>query len=196
MLFSTELFACNTAFVVIAADCLTALGSKTSPLIIKALFVGLLTPFTITGNMKIFSYSSLVGIIAVTGTSLIVIGSGATPGPPSWINPASSVRWLPRDFEGLAASVGIIFVGFDAHSVFPAILNSMSERTGFSKAVNYSYYFAFLLYGSIAVLGYLMFGSDIQVLCDRSNYISVKSLRIYQSPIFSYNDPRFSQISS
>jgi amino acid permease len=121
IVFSLELFACNTAFVVITADCIVGLGADLSPLLLKAIFIGILCPFTVAGNMKLFSSISIVGILAVLGVCLIIIGRGATPAPPSWIVPAESVRWLPYSISSLSSAIGIMVVGFDAHSVFPSV---------------------------------------------------------------------------
>ncbi|KAL3896132.1 MAG: hypothetical protein SGCHY_004274 [Lobulomycetales sp.] len=162
-LFSLELFAADTAFIVIAVDALTSLfhDKVYSRSHIQALLVALLTPITMARDLSVLAYASVIGVLACVVISLTVIGYGAH-GPASWITPADGVREWPVDAWTAVSAVGIFFVGFDAHSVFPAILHSMQDQGWFNAVLVWAYGYCSVLYVAVGMAGYLMYGSDTQ----------------------------------
>lgn len=101
-----ELFAANVAYAIIVSDCLINLGSTLAPLTLKIAFISLMIPFSIVVNLKIFSYSSTIGILAIICICGIVIVRGAQSSPPSWINPdLDSIRLFPSSFLDLASGM-------------------------------------------------------------------------------------------
>lgn len=57
-------------------------------------------------------------------------------------------------------SFGLMMAGFGGHSVFPTIYRDMEKPSEYNRVVNWTYVATSFFYGSVAVLGYLMFGAD------------------------------------
>lgn len=52
-------------------------------------------------------------------------------------------------------------VGFAGHACFPSIKLSLANQNDYNAVLNTSYFVCFIFYTSIAILGYLMYGINV-----------------------------------
>ena len=114
IMFFLELFAACTALIIVIGDSLTSLFPSFDTTISKAIIVAILTPSLFMKTLNLFTFTSVVGIIATLNVAAIIIFEGAitreTPG--SWLNPADTNLW-PNSIMSAGMAVGLILVGFD-----------------------------------------------------------------------------------
>jgi len=107
-----------------------------------------------------FSYLSLISTLSLMVAAIAMVtatwmlSSWAEPyqklGDSALINPSN----IPQ-------SVGIILFCFAGHPVFPSVYSSMKEPTKWNQSVDISFLLAFLFYGSLGFVGYIVFGSGL-----------------------------------
>ncbi|XP_072956447.1 amino acid transporter AVT1I-like [Typha angustifolia] len=125
----------------------------------KQLFIilaaAIILPTTWCRNLSILAFVSAGGLLA----SVILTGSLL------WAGVAETGFHQKGDvfnLNGLPTALGLYFVCFTGHAVFPTIFTSMKERSHFSKVLLISSVLCTLNYGLTAVLGYLMYGKDLE----------------------------------
>ncbi|KAJ6830428.1 vacuolar amino acid transporter 1-like isoform X2 [Iris pallida] len=125
----------------------------------KQLFVILssmvILPTTWSRNLTVVAYFSVIGVIA----SVLLLGSLL------WTGIADAgFHWKGRalNMSGLPTTLGLYFVCFTSHAVFPTIYASMKEKTRFPKVLVISFVLCTFNYGLVAVLGYLMYGDEVE----------------------------------
>ncbi|KAG0470131.1 hypothetical protein HPP92_016226 [Vanilla planifolia] len=115
----------------------------------------LVMPTTWLRNLNGLAYISAGGVVA----SAVLLGSVL------WIG-VNDVGFQKKgrviNFSGLPTALGLFFVCFTSHAVFPTIHASMRERSKFSKVLLISFSICVLNYGAMTVLGYLMYGEDLK----------------------------------
>ncbi|KAM7510044.1 hypothetical protein LguiB_008919 [Lonicera macranthoides] len=107
-------------------------------------------------NMSILSYISASGVVA----SVIILGSILWAGVFDGIGfkeKGDLVNW-----SGVPTAVSLYAFCYCAHPVFPTLYTSMRNQRQFTKVLSVCFGFCTLTYASMAVLGYLMFGSNLQ----------------------------------
>ncbi|KAI8917263.1 transmembrane amino acid transporter protein-domain-containing protein [Powellomyces hirtus] len=161
-LYLVELFAACTALVILIADSVHALYPSYALPTIKCIVAVCLLGTTLFKTVKMLTYASFVGVVAIINLVIIVLVDGLSVdrAPGSLWDPAVTEMW-PRSWQNVALAVGIMFVGFDGHAVFPTIYRDLKTPTDFPKAINVTYVIVTTLYLLIAVCGYLMFGNAI-----------------------------------
>jgi len=65
------------------------------------------------------------------------------------------------NLEELGLAFGLFMAGFGAHAALPSLARDMAEPHRFNEAMNYSFSFATTIYALIGIVGYLMFGNDV-----------------------------------
>jgi vesicular inhibitory amino acid transporter len=64
------------------------------------------------------------------------------------------------DMERAPLAIGLVMVGFAGHACFPSIRCSMDQPKQYNAMLDVSYMVCFTIYGSVAALGYLMYGTS------------------------------------
>ncbi|KNC97552.1 uncharacterized protein SPPG_09433 [Spizellomyces punctatus DAOM BR117] len=162
IVYLAELYAASTALLILAADSIHALFPHWKLLHIKLGVVALLILTTWPRSVRGLSYASLVGVVAILNLLTIVVVDGVTKADPpgSLLQPAETRLW-PKSFDRVALAVGIMFVGYDGHAVFPNIYRDMKSPVRFARCINVTYLVVSAFYIAIAACGYLMFGNDV-----------------------------------
>uniref|UniRef100_M8AX63 Amino acid transporter transmembrane domain-containing protein n=1 Tax=Aegilops tauschii TaxID=37682 RepID=M8AX63_AEGTA len=136
----------------------------------KQLFVVLVAlmvaPTTWLRSLGVLAYVSAAGVFASLVVVLSVLwvaavdgvgfsGRGTTtplrlPGPP------------PRPRPGPPPPLGLYTFCYCGHAVFPTLYTCMKQKSQFPKMLAICFVLCTLNYGSMAVLGYLMYGDGVQ----------------------------------
>ncbi|KAM3305994.1 amino acid transporter AVT1J [Capsicum chacoense] len=161
-----ELYMVATGFLIIAGDNIHSLlpdvnfefwglevGGKQSFVIIVSLVI---LPTVLLKNMSILAYVSASAVLA----TLVIIGSifwAATYDGIGFHKSGLLVNW-----GGIPLSFSLYAFCYCAHPVFPTLYTSMKKPKHFSKVMLLCFMFSTVTYASIAVLGYSMFGSDVE----------------------------------
>ncbi|WCJ25714.1 Transmembrane amino acid transporter family protein [Euphorbia peplus] len=158
----TELYLVAVGFLILEGDNLHNLfpnvdigniGGKQSFILIVALII---LPTVWLDNLIILSYVSASGVLA----SLIILGSifcaGAVDGV-GFEEKGKLINW-----SGIPNAVSLYGFCYCAHPVFPALYTSMKKKHQFSNVLLICFIICTFSYASMAVIGYLMFGSNVE----------------------------------
>ncbi|XP_076933748.1 amino acid transporter AVT1I-like [Bidens hawaiensis] len=166
VIINVELYLVATGFLIMKGDNLSNLfphmdfdifgvhvSSKKSFVIIVA---AIILPTVWLNNMRILSYISATGVLA----SLIVLGSVL------WVGMFDGVGFQGKgtlvNWNGMPSAVGLYAFCFGVHPVLPTLYTSMRNKHQFSKVLLVCFVFCAITYSSMAVVGYLMFGSKVE----------------------------------
>ncbi|KAI3452300.1 hypothetical protein Pfo_008965 [Paulownia fortunei] len=163
-----ELYLVATGFLILAGDNLHNLlpnlevniygiiigGGQKSFVILVAL---VLMPTIWINNMTTLSYVSATGILA----SIVILGSilwsGISDDDIGFHQKGVLLSW-----SGLPTAFSLYAFCYCAHPVFPTLYSSMRNQRRFSTVLLLCFVFSTVTYVSMAILGYLMFGSELQ----------------------------------
>lgn len=123
-------------------------------------------PSALTRNLTMLSYFSLIGIATTLFLVFVLLDTGlSTPhGSTNSTHGTFSTLDLSEfepfgTFNGIIYSLGLQMVGFAGHATFPSLYVSLKEKEKFTKLINIDYFFCFLLYFTMAFVGYLLYTS-------------------------------------
>ncbi|KAI8096706.1 transmembrane amino acid transporter protein-domain-containing protein [Halteromyces radiatus] len=160
ILFLTELVTCAVALVVLLSDGLDSLFFPGEhPLSMRVASFFILTPMLFF-PVRHLSYTSLIGIMSALSIIIVLVADGftKTTSPGSLIEPADTTYW-PEDWMALPRSTGIIMSGCAGHACLATIYRDMQKPKQYTRMVDWTYIITALIYLTVAVTGYRMFGS-------------------------------------
>ncbi|KAJ4973710.1 hypothetical protein NE237_006884 [Protea cynaroides] len=161
-----ELYLVATGFLILEGDNLhnlfpnmsldvggLTLGGRDGFIIIVALII---LPSVLLDDLSILSYLSATGVLA----SFIIVGSVFCTGAVDGVGFHGKGRLL--NLSGIPTAVSLYAFCYCAHPVFPTLYTSMKHQHQFSKVLVLCFVVCTMSYASMAILGYLMYGSNIQ----------------------------------
>ncbi|CAL5192118.1 unnamed protein product [Lathyrus oleraceus] len=108
-------------------------------------------------DLSLLSYISAGGIFATTLVALCLFWAGAV-NRIGFSNPRT--KFL--DIENISVSIGLFGYGFAGHAVFPNVYSSMKDQSKFPLVLYISVVFSLVMYFSVGVVGYLLFGDKVE----------------------------------
>ncbi|KAL4558025.1 hypothetical protein LXL04_036221 [Taraxacum kok-saghyz] len=157
----TSLYAYCVEFIILEGDNLTSLFPSASlpwdsvyadPVHMFAVLSAIVMGSTLlVKNPRIISIFSATGVVATIMVILCVFWLGT-------VNVGFNERSPPIKLGGIAFALGIYGFCFSGHCVFPNIYQSMADKTKFTTAMIICFILCVLMYGSVAIMGFLMFG--------------------------------------
>ncbi|GLT56493.1 hypothetical protein SLA2020_295300 [Shorea laevis] len=161
-----ELYLVATGFLILEGDNLQNLfpnvefeiagltiSGKQGFIIIVALII---LPSVWLDNLSLLSYVSATGVIA----SAIILGSIIWTGAFDGIGFHQKGTLL--NLNGIPTAVSLYAFCYCAHPVFPTLYNSMKKKHQFSNVMLLCFILCTFSYASMAICGYLMFGSSVE----------------------------------
>ncbi|CAN6588650.1 unnamed protein product [Malus baccata var. baccata] len=129
------------------------IGGEQCFIIVVALII---LPTVWLDNLSLLSYVSASGVLA----SAIILGSILWTGAFEGIG--FHQRGTPLKWNGIPTAVSLYAFCYCAHPVFPTLYTSMKNKRQFSNVLLLCFILCTICYASMAVFGYLMFGSTVQ----------------------------------
>ncbi|CAI0448015.1 unnamed protein product [Linum tenue] len=129
------------------------IGGKEAFILLSGLVI---LPTTWLKSLGVLAYVSVGGVLASIVLAVCVFWVGAVDG----VGFHESGRILR--LEGLPTAISLFTFCYCGHAVFPTLCNSMKDRTQFSKVLLVCFVVSTLSYGSMAVMGYLMYGEHLK----------------------------------
>ncbi|KAF8094871.1 hypothetical protein N665_0351s0038 [Sinapis alba] len=105
-------------------------------------------------NLSVLSYVSMSGVLA----TVVTLGSI------SWVGAVDGVGFRQSgmliNWSGIPTALSLYAFCYGAHPVLPTLYNSMKSKHQFNNVLLISFILCTIGYTSMAVLGYLMYGSN------------------------------------
>ncbi|KAK9935147.1 hypothetical protein M0R45_022259 [Rubus argutus] len=161
-----ELFLVAVEFLILEGDNLNQLfpnmsfnvaghtiGGKKCFVLATALVI---LPTTWLKSLGLLAYVSAGGVLA----SIVLVACVF------WVGAVDSVGFHEEgnllNWRGLPTTISLYLFCYCGHAVFPTLCNSMKDRSQFPKVLLVCFITSTITYGSMAVLGYLMFGEYLK----------------------------------
>ncbi|XP_038700484.1 amino acid transporter AVT1I isoform X2 [Tripterygium wilfordii] len=163
---NVELYLVATGFLILEGDNLHnlfpnvaleaggfRLGGRQTFVIVVALVI---LPSVWVDNLSMLSYVSASGVLASAIILASIFWTAAFDGI-GFHGKGTMINW-----SGIPTSVSLYAFCYCAHPVFPTLYTSMQKKHQFSNVLILCFVLCTFCYASMAILGYLMFGSDVQ----------------------------------
>ncbi|XP_024038020.1 amino acid transporter AVT1I isoform X2 [Citrus clementina] len=161
-----ELYLVATGFLILEGDNLENLFPNTAielgglTLGGKQCFVAIIAliilPTVWLDNLSLLSYVSASGVLASVITLGSIVWTGAFDGV-GFHQKGTLVNW-----KGIPSSISLYAFCYCAHPVFPTLYTSMKKKHQFSYVLLVCFFLCTFIYASMAIFGYMMFGSEVQ----------------------------------
>ncbi|KAL9424642.1 hypothetical protein AB3S75_031709 [Citrus x aurantiifolia] len=161
-----ELYLVATGFLILEGDNLENLFPNTAielgglTLGGKQCFVAIIAliilPTVWLDNLSLLSYVSASGVLASVITLGSIVWTGAFDGV-GFHQKGTLVNW-----KGIPSSISLYAFCYCAHPVFPTLYTSMRKKHQFSYVLLVCFFLCTFIYASMAIFGYMMFGSEVQ----------------------------------
>ncbi|MED6110480.1 hypothetical protein PIB30_043312 [Stylosanthes scabra] len=164
---NSELYLVVTGYLILEGDNLNKLipnvevnlgggyviGGTTIFAILAAIVI---LPTVLLEDLSLLSYVSASGALASTVFLLSLLWNGTIDG--TGFNGKGTVfRW-----SGIPAAVSLYAFCYSAHPVLPTLYNAMRNKNQFSTVLFVCFLVCTLGYAAAAILGYLMFGDEVE----------------------------------
>lgn len=116
----------------------------------------LILPTMWLSNLGVMSYVSACGVLSSLVVVVCVLCVGVTKGV-GFHGKGSLIN-----LQGLPTALSLYVFCYGAHAMFPSIYNSMRKKNQFSKVMFVSFVICTITNLSMAVLGYLIYGQNVQ----------------------------------
>lgn len=127
-------------------------GGKQCFVLLTALVI---MPTTWLRSLGLMAYVSAGGVLA----SFVLIGSVFWAGEVDGVGfHEKGMLW---SWRGLPTTISLFTFCYCGHAVFPTLCNSMKDRNQFPKVLLVCFILSTISYGSMAVLGYSIFGQNL-----------------------------------
>ncbi|KAG6708542.1 hypothetical protein I3842_06G086000 [Carya illinoinensis] len=126
-------------------------GGKNGFVLLTAL---LILPTTWLKNLGVLAYLSAGGVLSSVILVVCVFWAGAVDGV-GFHEGDILLKW-----GGLPTTISLFAFCYCGHAVFPTLCNSMKDRSQFSKVLLVLFVTLTINYGSMGILGYLMYGEN------------------------------------
>ncbi|CAN1325072.1 Amino acid transporter AVT1I [Linum perenne] len=128
------------------------IGGKEAFTVISALVI---LPTTWITNLGVFAYVSVVGVLASVVLVVCLL----------WIGAIDDVGFHQNghllNLEGLPTAISLFTFCYCGHAVFPTLYTSMKHKTKFWKVLLVCFMVSSFTYGSMGIMGYLMYGEHL-----------------------------------
>ncbi|KAD1189678.1 hypothetical protein E3N88_43177 [Mikania micrantha] len=159
----TSLYAYCVEFIILEGDNITSLlpgvslhlgGLNLDSVHFYAILSAVVMGLTLlVKNARVISLLSATGVVATVMVILCVFWLGT-------VNVGFHENGPPVKLGGIAFALGVYGFCFSGHCVFPNIYQSMADKTKFTKAMIICFVLCVLMYGVVAIMGFLMFGEQ------------------------------------
>ncbi|KAJ3531446.1 hypothetical protein NM688_g7572 [Phlebia brevispora] len=161
VLFCLELFTVGVALITLFGDSLHSVLPLFSSDTYKLLGLTIIVP-TALMPLSLLSYASVIGLISTLFLIAVMFIDGLSKreSPGSLWSPAPT-SLDPGNMGELGLAFGLLMAGFSGHAVIPSLARDMVDPSQFDIMINWAFAIASLIYTTIGVTGYLMFGNSV-----------------------------------
>ncbi|KAL6350733.1 hypothetical protein AAG906_028198 [Vitis piasezkii] len=129
------------------------IGGRQGFVLLAALVI---LPTTWLRSLGLLAYLSAGGVFASVTVVGCVFWAGAVDGV------GFHERGVVLNWSGLPTTISLFVFCYCGHAIFPTLCTSMKDKSQFSKVLLICFALSTINYGSMAILGYLMFGENLR----------------------------------